>query len=59
MEEAGADDGLGNFSATQQEKKIAANLAENVNDIKVSSPISRRLPSSILSTINMYRGTKV
>lgn len=35
MEEAGDDDGLGNFSATQQEKKIAANLAENVNDIKI------------------------
>jgi len=36
MEEtAGADDSLSNFSATQQEKKIAANLAENVNDIKI------------------------
>lgn len=35
MEEAGDDDGLSNFSAVQQEKKIAANLAENVNDIKI------------------------
>ena len=30
------DEGLGNFSATQQEKKIADKLAENTNDIKVS-----------------------
>merc|ERR1719420_2399338 len=29
------DEGLGNFSATQQEKKIAEKLAENTNDIKI------------------------